>query len=546
MRNLSLASFALSIALVVILGSTQGVLGVETPLTDYSRAVILENPIYYWTFNEAGATDVAQEVMRYETEAEMMPILDTTRVASYSTELGNAASFNGNASFWAEMVNRGSMAGAYAIEYWVKADIVSGGGYIADISLGSGNSPGIIHNFSTNQTELWYGGPRTGDQSQLNFSDGQWHHVVLAVNADGVSGTLDQVDIAVDGVVTTGLTTVDALRLNLSYAIDIGACKPISATGVNDLVTGPEAGAVWDGFNGQVDEFALYDLAGMNSTEVAAKVTSLATHYSLATSPVEITPFAAVPVDEVSYSFVGGNEVSPSYPDSTGSELSDGLYSGNGTGGCVGYYGAYGGDDYTELEFDLGSVQTLESVWVNYLSGGHWGINAPEAVELSFSTDGVNFSNTITFADFNNTASPADDSFNERLSQIDVGSIEAQYVRANFDFNGVFLFLSEIEFMAQVTETPQVAGDANGDGKVDGSDVTILAGNWQKGVSDGLTASWEEGDFNGDGKVDGSDVTILAGNWQYGVSAVAASVPEPGTFILCLSMLTWFVWYRRN
>ena len=85
--------------------------------------------------------------------------------------------------------------------------------------------------------------------------------------------------------------------------------------------------------------------------------------------------------------------------------------------------------------------------------------------------------------------------------------------------------------------TPEVAGDANGDGKVDGSDVTILAGNWQKGVSDGLTATWEEGDFNGDGKVDGSDVTILAGNWQYGVEAAAASVPEPSMIVLLLSVI---------
>ena len=90
---------------------------------------------------------------------------------------------------------------------------------------------------------------------------------------------------------------------------------------------------------------------------------------------------------------------------------------------------------------------------------------------------------------------------------------------------------------------PDIAGDANGDGKVDGSDVTILAGNWQKGVNDGLTATWEEGDFNGDGKVDGSDVTILAGNWQYGVTAAAASVPEPSTIALLLmgigSLLMW-------
>ena len=64
------------------------------------------------------------------------------------------------------------------------------------------------------------------------------------------------------------------------------------------------------------------------------------------------------------------------------------------------------------------------------------------------------------------------------------------------------------------TQYPLVPGDANCDGKVDGSDVTILAGNWQAGVSNGVIATWSMGDFNNDTKVDGSDVTILAGNWQ--------------------------------
>ena len=54
MKNLTL--LVLSIAIMAILGSTQGALGVETPLTDYSRAVMQENPtLYYWTFNETGA-----------------------------------------------------------------------------------------------------------------------------------------------------------------------------------------------------------------------------------------------------------------------------------------------------------------------------------------------------------------------------------------------------------------------------------------------------------------------------------------------------------
>ena len=87
-----------------------------------------------------------------------------------------------------------------------------------------------------------------------------------------------------------------------------------------------------------------------------------------------------------------------------------------------------------------------------------------------------------------------------------------------------------------------IPGDANNDGRVDGSDVTTLAGNWQ--VSSGAT--WEMGDFNSDGRIDGSDVTILAGNWQYGVSSTATAVPEPsmsvllafGTVVLMMSFMT--------
>ena len=94
--------------------------------------------------------------------------------------------------------------------------------------------------------------------------------------------------------------------------------------------------------------------------------------------------------------------------------------------------------------------------------------------------------------------------------------------------------------------TPKVPGDANKDGKVDGSDVTILAGNWQAGVGDPNTetVTWEMGDFNGDGQVDGSDVTILAGNWQYGVEVAASAVPEPSTFALLLAALLSLIWTR--
>ena len=92
----------------------------------------------------------------------------------------------------------------------------------------------------------------------------------------------------------------------------------------------------------------------------------------------------------------------------------------------------------------------------------------------------------------------------------------------------------------------KVPGDANNDGKVDGSDVTILAGNWQYGVTGTPNATWSMGDFNGDGKVDGSDVTILAGNWQHGVNAAASAVPEPSTILLIVSAIAGLGLVRRR
>lgn len=89
----------------------------------------------------------------------------------------------------------------------------------------------------------------------------------------------------------------------------------------------------------------------------------------------------------------------------------------------------------------------------------------------------------------------------------------------------------------------KIPGDANGDRKVDGSDVTILAGNWQ--VLSGAT--WDMGDFNSDGKVDGSDVTILAGNWQAGVTTASASVPEPSSLMLLIVLAgSGFVFCRTR
>ena len=60
-------------------------------------------------------------------------------------------------------------------------------------------------------------------------------------------------------------------------------------------------------------------------------------------------------------------------------------------------------------------------------------------------------------------------------------------------------------------------GDANGDGRVDVNDLTIVLTNFGQ---TGMT--WSQGDFNGDRKVDVNDLTILLTNFGSVASSSAA------------------------
>jgi hypothetical protein len=72
-------------------------------------------------------------------------------------------------------------------------------------------------------------------------------------------------------------------------------------------------------------------------------------------------------------------------------------------------------------------------------------------------------------------------------------------------------------------------GDANGDGKVNISDLTTVLSNFGKTAG----MSWSTGDFTGDGKVDIKDLTIVLANYGEPASASAPSaVPEPSSLVL--------------
>ena len=80
-------------------------------------------------------------------------------------------------------------------------------------------------------------------------------------------------------------------------------------------------------------------------------------------------------------------------------------------------------------------------------------------------------------------------------------------------------------FLEHESPTPR-PGDANGDGRVDDVDASILGAHWQTAPG----TAWGDGDFNGDGKVNDADAAILAAHWHDGVDD--ASVPEPSLAVL--------------
>jgi parallel beta-helix repeat protein len=67
-------------------------------------------------------------------------------------------------------------------------------------------------------------------------------------------------------------------------------------------------------------------------------------------------------------------------------------------------------------------------------------------------------------------------------------------------------------------------GDANLDGKVDISDLYVLAINWQ-----GTNKVFSQGDFNLDGKVDSIDLGILAANWQRTLPTTTVPAASPAS-----------------
>jgi hypothetical protein len=263
------------------------VCGISSPLlalSPYNAAVLADNPLVYWTFDESSGNAIEQ--VSGIASAEMVPMGGATRAPSATTltgvSLGSAAVMDGVAGsrFQASDIMPGSGPGAdfiasqrWAVEFWVNLG-GSGQAYLSETYAATSNNPGVIYGFQPG-LELFGGGGRTGTAAPVPLNVGQWHHVVAAFygNSSGFGDNLRE--IYVDGVLSLTDTT---------SAFSAG--HGLNTMAIGNAVTPNENPAPL-----MIDEYAVYELPGVDLLSDQLFVERLALHAYVIPEPTGVMLF---------------------------------------------------------------------------------------------------------------------------------------------------------------------------------------------------------------------------------------------------------------
>lgn len=231
----------------------------------YHEAVLADNPLHYWTFDEAGgnAIDLAAPFFENEliSEGGAGRVASTTNAGGLS--LGFAADFNGNNGnrFYAADISGSQTSNSWAVEFWVRILNPGSDSYISESTLnGLTNRTSVIHGYNDGVLELYAGGAgRTGFTGPTQLADGKWHHVVIGNDTDSLTHTfiIDNGDPIKAGLVN------DFMGLE-----QLALGNTVAAGGVNGLV-------------GQLDEYAIYDFPGVDGPAFEAALRNVAEHYTI-------------------------------------------------------------------------------------------------------------------------------------------------------------------------------------------------------------------------------------------------------------------------
>ena len=235
--------------------------------TAYNQAVLADNPLKYWTFDEDGGAAIDQIGLLVQDD--LSPRGNATRIASTTTpgglDLGSAAEFDGSIGthFRAADLSGVEVGARWAVEMWVQVDNPNIPSYLFESGI---NDPAVIHGFVTgpdsnvNGLELFQG-TRTDDAGPHTLADGQWHHVVIG------NDTAGQHTMIIDNG-TPQTFSGNSGPIMSQFAL--------SNLGVGAI--GRETNVV-NGLDGRIDEFAIYDLSG--AADFAAALGDIAGHYAV-------------------------------------------------------------------------------------------------------------------------------------------------------------------------------------------------------------------------------------------------------------------------
>lgn len=263
------------------------------PTTSYTLMVSNDNPALYWNFDEISGN--AQEVMPITASDDLVPVNGASRINHTADQdglnLGNAASFvktNGEYYFTSALnYISGQIQPPWLLEFLMQASLYGQStqqdSYLIDFGPGGGNSPAVLYDYvggadPRNGLEMFAAGTRTGAGPVI--TDPYWHHILFACYGNGTIGVANRMDIYLDGTnAAQDVQSSFSSSLAMNSQFLIGTSAPQYAT--------------FDGFTGNLDEVAVYDLsASTNINSVTAKAFSLAARHfaaAIGNPPLAVT-----------------------------------------------------------------------------------------------------------------------------------------------------------------------------------------------------------------------------------------------------------------
>jgi hypothetical protein len=242
----------------------------------YAATVLAEEPLFYYNFDEAdgNARQLVPITLPPPDPAKNHLAASTAGRVQHSAIqsglfLGNAADFDGKGYFSTPQleVGRPQLAAPWAVEFWLQVQGVNETERQNYLLNFGNNAPAFIYDYKPDELEI-FAGVRT-DLGPV-ISDATWHHVLWVFYGDGLVGVADRADAYLDGVAIPYVRNTFSNPLNLSSTLLVGSAIP-----------------GYNGFQGRIDEIAVYDLSALSSeAAIEARAAELvASHRTAATQP---------------------------------------------------------------------------------------------------------------------------------------------------------------------------------------------------------------------------------------------------------------------